>query len=1062
MHNKAASAADASIDQVGIHTLLQRPTGVHLVHDASRALIEQTRQNAAWAVLFPPLEHMSCILVRTAHMQIITSCVQTWEGIAQVHAARLLVRGAAFSPLGVALVKFLDNHDERRLSTQQEICKVMTWLRTHSIHIAYVSPGRLMKSWRELTPILPRLLTLDDWRQSASADFRFSKVSSQYRNSQYGVLVAVELPDGFALKAHGSFGAAPLNAIGETQLPVSFLRLRYLPVPSGYRKRSHQALERRAAKKLQRHYARHMQETTTPTQGSEAASAATASFECDACESVESSETPAHATEQYILGHVHVACQAESNMGSPVIACDLCMQVLAQPMPNPDQAAGAAIACSHMRRAGLLLMKLHMCQAITQAASAVVWPSHEPWSVGIPGAQLAISVLDYMSNLQECTVFAYVKCSHCLCPVAILTQRSTLALSYIVHAASAATSSQESSHASTTLLLRQAASAALLFVEEGAGAAAQMAAAGFQSFTQYITAGLHVTSGGLLNLEHRKGAIAQLHNDYWSIQFSEHIASERMIVEMLEAENILTRVSTCVDCCRLSDPRCFGHIGRHPDIVQGIGRHRQMQEVLAEVALSLQRLYHLAIEERARDEPRDNPRLRAISLLCKSGKHRSVCIAEFVAWQLGVEVTHLSSNYWPIPCSGRCTQCALSYANTQRLTRIFRAQYTPTWERLCRELGGPGLEQIRLLKNGGWQPHPYALPMQVNATESASAPPQPTSVPSSAHFVTDESEEDEIPEWAQAASAAVPHPHAASAAAASSSSATQAASAAAPRTPIVAQAASAASRQTQHVKTASAVTLVPRADVKEEVERRSRSASVARGSLPIEWQELSKPRKRGRILPMSSHVRAEFPYEWLFVRGLSGVLTRNHEQERIEQQNHYKGDEKGLRRWLIYDYNRRQEPVDPTWVQAFHGTWWYSLWSVLETGVMLESNDSKLGHDFWEPGTYVTPLLETAMWYERPHVVFMDGVYQRAVIELRVDKKRIKRERERGGIQWVFPSDAVKIVGFRFKTNAPPRAPEQRFDTWEQRLEAMPDHHALPHEFDRHNLKFEHVAHPRR
>eukprot|EP00971_Amphidinium_carterae_P035011 689377-Amphidinium_carterae.1 len=51
------------------------------------------------------------------------------------------------------------------------------------------------------------------------------------------------------------------------------------------------------------------------------------------------------------------------------------------------------------------------------------------------------------------------------------------------------------------------------------------------------------------------------------------------------------------------------------------------------------------------------------------------------------------------------------------------------------------------------------------------------------------------------------------------------------------------------------------------------------------------------IRPMSSHVRAAFPFlldEWLFARGMTGVITRNHEQERVEQQEHYKGEEKGL------------------------------------------------------------------------------------------------------------------------------------------------------------------------
>eukprot|EP00971_Amphidinium_carterae_P022931 452310-Amphidinium_carterae.1 len=41
------------------------------------------------------------------------------------------------------------------------------------------------------------------------------------------------------------------------------------------------------------------------------------------------------------------------------------------------------------------------------------------------------------------------------------------------------------------------------------------------------------------------------------------------------------------------------------------------------------------------------------------------------------------------------------------------------------------------------------------------------------------------------------------------------------------------------------------------------------------------------------------------------------------------------------------------------------------------------------------------------------------------------------------------MVGFRFKTNAPPKTPEQRFDTW---LEAIPDHHERPQDIGRHMI----------
>jgi len=46
------------------------------------------------------------------------------------------------------------------------------------------------------------------------------------------------------------------------------------------------------------------------------------------------------------------------------------------------------------------------------------------------------------------------------------------------------------------------------------------------------------------------------------------------------------------------------------------------------------------------------------------------------------------------------------------------------------------------------------------------------------------------------------------------------------------------------------------------------------------------------------------------------------------------------------------------WARAFHGTWWYSVWLVLESGVFLESNDRDKGRDDQGPG------LAGYQWYQ--------------------------------------------------------------------------------------------------
>eukprot|EP00971_Amphidinium_carterae_P309352 6147484-Amphidinium_carterae.1 len=65
-----------------------------------------------------------------------------------------------------------------------------------------------------------------------------------------------------------------------------------------------------------------------------------------------------------------------------------------------------------------------------------------------------------------------------------------------------------------------------------------------------------------------------------------------------------------------------------------------------------------------------------------------------------------------------------------------------------------------------------------------------------------------------------------------------------------------------------------------------------RGAKAGEWQQLSRPRGRGKIPPQPSQVRAEFQFlleEWLYARGIAGCLTRNVAQEALEQQAHELG-----------------------------------------------------------------------------------------------------------------------------------------------------------------------------
>ena len=139
-------------------------------------------------------------------------------------------------------------------------------------------------------------------------------------------------------------------------------------------------------------------------------------------------------------------------------------------------------------------------------------------------------------------------------------------------------------------------------------------------------------------------------------------------------------------------------------------------------------------------------------------------------------------------------------------------------------------------------------------------------------------------------------------------------------------------------------------------------------------------------------------------------------------------------------YNYMNEPLvswDDSWTVAFHGTWWYATWLILRTGVLLESDNPCLGHDFWKPGVYCSPNIDTALDYARPQVVFDDGVFYRVVIELRVNPDKQKAYRRKGGVQMVYPTDGVAIHSVLISTKQFGKG-DERLPDWQPELEAVP------------------------
>merc|ERR1712070_581326 len=65
-------------------------------------------------------------------------------------------------------------------------------------------------------------------------------------------------------------------------------------------------------------------------------------------------------------------------------------------------------------------------------------------------------------------------------------------------------------------------------------------------------------------------------------------------------------------------------------------------------------------------------------------------------------------------------------------------------------------------------------------------------------------------------------------------------------------------------------------------------------------------------------------------------------------------------------------------------------------------------------------------------------MYHRVVLELRVNVKLQTKEREKGGVQWIFPPEGLAINAILVFPNDPPGKGDERLDDWDSRMECVP------------------------
>ena len=222
------------------------------------------------------------------------------------------------------------------------------------------------------------------------------------------------------------------------------------------------------------------------------------------------------------------------------------------------------------------------------------------------------------------------------------------------------------------------------------------------------------------------------------------------------------------------------------------------------------------------------------------------------------------------------------------------------------------------------------------------------------------------------------------------------------------------------------------------VSERVEGLKKCQGELVGRWRKQAQSDKEKKkvitMVPIDWPIEVAFrqmTQKWLHDRGLDKMLEGQSVSFPSEEAT---PNEVGTASPILYySYKGSLVQAGQHWEDAFHGTWFYSLWSILEAGFLLESED-----DGVYPGVYCSPLPKTAWGYARPQMVFGDGLYHRAMLKLRYDPHRTRKNTNKGGHQVVTESSAVSIEGVFFGINWPPSKGEERLDNWKSVLEVLP------------------------
>eukprot|EP00434_Breviolum_minutum_P009686 symbB.v1.2.008527.t1/scaffold532.1/size190944/1 len=222
---------------------------------------------------------------------------------------------------------------------------------------------------------------------------------------------------------------------------------------------------------------------------------------------------------------------------------------------------------------------------------------------------------------------------------------------------------------------------------------------------------------------------------------------------------------------------------------------------------------------------------------------------------------------------------------------------------------------------------------------------------------------------------------------------------------------------------------------KKHFEKMVANAECSRQDMVLLWRKMARGKGK-KEWPRLGH-REDFQKlkGWLNERSLLSRLSLRRLKRKGLEELHLPLEKSIL--WGSY-HSRFSTCATSGWMPAYHGTWFYGLWSILHHGIILESSNEGKGLEFWEPGVYVTRRFDTAQQYARPHQLFEDGNFYRCVLKVLYNPDLVRKQRTRGGDQVVVPSCGAIIAGVFFCADDPPMKGEERFEDWTDELEIIP------------------------